>query len=278
MLKLENVSKYYYSNTSVVAALKNVNLEFNIGEFVAITGDSGSGKTTLLNIISGLETYEDGEMYYNGRNTSYFSDIELNEYKNNISYIFQNYSLMYSYSTIENIIAAGIIKGLSYKEAKSKGKKILADVGLSHCINKKAIKLSGGEKQRLAIARALIADNDIIVADEPTGNLDSKTGDEILALLKRISKDKLVIVVTHNVKQIEPYASRKIRIHDGNIVIDQQNEVEIIENKQEKKINKQRNLNKVINLSLLNIKSQPKKINPFNIIVYSFYFYKFCFN
>lgn len=204
MLKLVNVSKYYYSSNSVTCALRNINLEFNIGEFVSITGESGSGKTTLLNIISGFDSYEEGEMYFNNKETSYFDKKDWEDYREKeISFIFQNYGLIESYSVIENVMVAFMIQGLPYKESKQKAKELLSYVGLLDQANKKAIKLSGGQKQRLSIARALAKDTKIIVCDEPTGNLDSENGDMILALLKKISSDRLVIVVTHNQSQIE---------------------------------------------------------------------------
>ena len=174
MLKLENLSKYYYSSSSVTCALRKINLEFNVGEFIAITGESGSGKTTLLNIISGLDSYEDGELYYNNKKTSYFDDSDWENYrKDQIAFIFQNYNLIDSYSVLENVMVTYIIEGRSYKEAKRKAKELLKFVGLDKDVHKKATKLSGGQKQRLAIARALAKDSQIIVADEPTGNLDN---------------------------------------------------------------------------------------------------------
>ena len=197
MLRLENISKYYYSSTSVTCALRKINLEFNIGEFVAISGESGSGKTTLLNLISGFDSYEDGEFYFNGKQTSYFDQEDWEKYrKEEIAFIFQNYNLIDSFSVLENVIVTYIIDGYSYKEAKQKAKGILKLVGLDKDIHKKAIKLSGGQKQRLSIARALAKETKIIVADEPTGNLDAENGTAILKLLKELSKDKLVIVVT----------------------------------------------------------------------------------
>lgn len=260
MLKLVNVSKYYYSNNSVTCALRNVNLEFHIGEFVSITGESGSGKTTLLNIISGFDSYEEGEMYFKGKETSYFDKKDWEDYREKeISFIFQNYGLIESYSVIENVMVAFMIQGIPYKESKSKAKELLAYVGLLDQEKKKAIKLSGGQKQRLAIARALAKETKIIVCDEPTGNLDSENGDMILALLKKISSNRLVIVVTHNQSQIEPYATRKIRIHDGNVVLDEfvtkPSEVNI---KDDTSV-REHNLKKALNFSFWNIKSQPKR-------------------
>lgn len=260
MLKLENITKYYYSSSSVTCALRKVNLEFEIGEFVAITGESGSGKTTLLNVISGLESYEDGEMYFDNKKTSFFddNDWELHR-KDKISFIFQNYNLIDSYTVLENVMAAFIIDGISYKEAKNKSKELLKVVGLEKDGHKKAIKLSGGQKQRLSIARALAKDTDIIVADEPTGNLDVENGKAVLELLKKVSKDKLVIVVTHNFGQVEQFITRKIRLHDGEVVLDEilhPLEKVTIKNKNHKEHNK---LKQISDFAFLNMKSQPNK-------------------
>lgn len=261
MLRLENISKYYYSSTNVTCALRKINLEFNIGEFVAITGESGSGKTTLLNVISGLDTYEDGEMYYGDKTTSYFDDEDWENYrKNEIAFIFQNYNLIDSFTVLENVAVAYIIDGYSYKEAKRKAKEVLKLVGLEKDYRKKAIKLSGGQKQRLSIARALAKETNIIVADEPTGNLDVENGIAILELLKKLSKDKLVIVVTHNQAQIEPYTTRKVRLHDGEIVLDEKVEnIDVISNINVKEDSDEKKRKTIANFAFLNIKSQPKK-------------------
>lgn len=261
MLRLENISKYYYSSTNVTCALRKINLEFNLGEFVSITGESGSGKTTLLNVISGLDTYEDGEMYYGDKTTSYFDDEDWENYrKNEIAFIFQNYNLIDSFTVLENVAVAYIIDGYSYKEAKKKAKEVLKLVGLEKDYHKKAIKLSGGQKQRLSIARALAKETNIIVADEPTGNLDVENGIAILELLKKLSKDKLVIVVTHNQAQIEPYTTRKVRLHDGEIVLDEKVEnIDVISNINVKKDSDEKKRKTIANFAFLNIKSQPKK-------------------
>ena len=260
MLKLENLTKYYYSSTNVTCALRKINLTFNTGEFVAITGESGSGKTTLLNVLSGLDTYEDGEMYYYDKKTSFFDEEDWEKYrKEEIAFIFQNYNLIDSYTVLENVMVTYIIDGYSYKEAKIKSKEKLKLVGLEKDAHKKAIKLSGGQKQRLAIARTLAKETNIIVADEPTGNLDVENGNQVLSILKELSKDKLVIVVTHNQAQIEPFATRKIRLHDGEIssdeIIEEVKPKEVVK-KEERKYNK---VKQIADFSFLNIKSQPKK-------------------
>lgn len=261
MLRLENISKYYYNSSNVTCALRKINLDFKIGEFVAITGESGSGKTTLLNLISGLDSYEDGEMYYGEKQTSYFDDEDWEKYrKEEIAFIFQHYNLIDSFTVLENVAVSYIIEGYKPQEAKKKAREILKLVGLSNDVHKKAIKLSGGQKQRLSIARALAKETNIIVADEPTGNLDDENGKSILELLKKVSKDKLVIVVTHNLAQIEPFITRKVRLHDGEIVVDEKiNDcLETVE-KIEKSYQKENNFRKIFNFSFLNLKSQPKK-------------------
>lgn len=221
MLKLKNISKYYHSNEVVALGLRKVSLEFNIGEFVAVTGESGSGKSTLLNVISGLDTYEDGEMYINSEETSYYSIEEWEAFRRQyIGFVFQNYNIIDSYSVLENVMIALTIQGYDSKSRKARALELIDKVGLTSHINHKASKLSGGQKQRCVIARALAKDCPIIVADEPTGNLDSESGKKIMSLLQEISKDKLVIVVTHNFDQVAPYATRKIRLFDGEVVED----------------------------------------------------------
>ena len=221
MLKLTNVSKYYHSNEVVALGLRKVSLEFKLGEFVAVTGESGSGKSTLLNVISGLDTYEDGEMYVNNEETSYFSIEEWEGFRRQyIGFVFQNYNIIDSYSVLENVMIALVIQGYDPLLRKQRALELIDKVGLTSHIHHKASKLSGGQKQRCVIARALAKDCPIIVADEPTGNLDSESGALIMTLLQEISHDKLVIVVTHNYDQIKDYATRKIRLFDGEVVED----------------------------------------------------------
>ena len=223
MIKLENVSKYYYSANSVIPALKRIKLEFHIGEFVAITGESGSGKSTLLSIISGLDTYDDGELFIEEEATSHFDDDDWEEYrKNKIGFVFQNYNLIENFTALYNVESSLLIQGLDSKEARKKAKELLNKVGLKAQTKERAAKLSSGQKQRLSIARALAKNTDIIVADEPTGNLDSETGKQIMELFRELSKDKLIIIVTHNYDEIAPYVTRKIRLHDGELVADTQ--------------------------------------------------------
>ncbi len=221
VLQLQGISKYYYTDASVTQALRKINLEFSMGEFVAITGESGGGKSTLLNIISGLDTFDEGEMYFRGQPTFQFDEADWEEYRRNqIGFVFQDYSLLNQYSALDNIVSALMIQEMDQNEAKEKARDYLTQVGLGELANQRASQLSSGQKQRLSIARALAKNTDIIVADEPTGNLDSETGEQIIQLLEKLSKDKLVIMVTHNYEQAEPYVSRKIRLHDGELVTD----------------------------------------------------------
>lgn len=271
MIKLVNVGKIYSQEGNVSVGIRKVNLEFNVGEFVAITGESGSGKTTLLNILSGIDSYEEGEMFINGEETSYFTTEDLEEYRNKyVGFIFQNYNIIDSYTVKQNIEAALILNNYDPKLIKKRVKELVEEVGLSHRINTKASKLSGGEKQRVVIARALAKDPLIIAADEPTGNLDSETGKQIIELLHKISKDKLVLVVTHNFEEVKEYATRKIRVFDGevkedkNLAKESKNpaKVELIEKKK-------RSVFKLFPFSFVDLFASPKRM-IFNMIVYFF--------
>ena len=219
MLKLENVSKIYYTNGIVATGISKVNLELNIGEFVIITGESGSGKSTLLNVISGIDSYEEGEMYINGKETSHYTEKDFEEYrKKYIANIFQSFNLINSYTVYQNVELVLLLNGYKRRQIKKKVLDIIDKVGLTKFKNTKVSKLSGGEKQRVAIARAIVKDTPIIVADEPTGNLDTKSAYEIIELLKNVAKDKLVVIVTHNIEQVEKYATRIIKMHDGRMI------------------------------------------------------------
>lgn len=260
MLKLENVTKYYHSSSNVTCALRKINLEFKKGEFVVITGESGSGKTTLLNILSGLDSYEDGEMFFNNQETSYFDETDWENYRRNeIAFIFQNYNLIDSYTVLENVMVTYTIAGYSLNEAKEKATNVIKLVGLESHMHQKGTQLSGGQKQKVAIARALAKETNIIIADEPTGNLDTENSLMILELLKKVSKDKLVILVSHNQNIVDPFMTRKIRLRDGEVVSDEiiteAAKEEIIETKNNEIVNK----NKNFNFLFLNLKSQPKK-------------------
>lgn len=221
MIKLKNVSKFYYSKGVIASGFSKVNVEFNIGEFVAITGESGSGKSTLLNVISGLDTYEEGEMYVDGKETSHYMEKDWEDYRRKyIGNIYQNFNLINSYTVYQNIELVLILNGLTKKEARPKVLELIKKVNLEKFTKTKVSKLSGGQKQRVAIARALAKDVPVIIADEPTGNLDKRSAESIVRLLKELSKDKLVIIVTHNYEQISEYATRKITMHDGKILED----------------------------------------------------------
>lgn len=222
-IQLQNISKSYYSETAVTQALRKVNLTFSMGEFVAITGESGSGKSTLLNIIGGMDTFDEGEMFVDGEPTFQYDDEDWENYRRTkIGYVFQDYSLVGHYSALDNIKSALLIMGAEPELAEQTAMKYLEQVGLEGYETHRASELSSGQKQRLSIARALAKNTDIIVADEPTGNLDSETGNQIIKLLQELSKDRLVIMVTHNYDQAEPYVTRKVRVHDGQIVSDVQ--------------------------------------------------------
>lgn len=221
IIKLENVSKYYYSKGVIASGFTKINLEFNNCEFVAITGESGSGKSTLLNVISGLDSYEEGEMYINGQETSHYSEKDFENYRRKyISNIFQNFNLVNSYTVYQNIELVLLLNGAKKRESRARVIELIKKVNLYKFRNTKVSKLSGGQKQRVAIARALAKDTPIIIADEPTGSLDSRSAKAIIKLLSEIAKDKLVIIVTHNYDQVAEYVTRNIKMHDGKILED----------------------------------------------------------
>lgn len=220
-IELQSISKSYYSETAVTQALRKVSLSFCMGEFVAITGESGSGKSTLLNIIGGMDSFDEGEMIVDGEPTFQYDDEDWETYRRTkIGYVFQDYSLIGHYTALDNVISALLIMGQHPEEARKTATEYLKQVGLDEYGSHRASELSSGQKQRLSIARALAKNTGIIVADEPTGNLDSETGQQIIRLLQELSKDRLVIMVTHNYDQAEAYVTRKIRLHDGQIISD----------------------------------------------------------
>ena len=221
MLKLKNIKKTYVSGDEKVEALKGINIEFRKSEFVSILGQSGCGKTTLLNIIGGLDRYTSGDLIINGKSTKDFKDRDWDAYRNySVGFVFQSYNLIGHQTVLSNVELALTISGVSRKERKQRAIKALEEVGLKEQIHKRPNQLSGGQMQRVAIARALVNNPDIILADEPTGALDTKTSVQVMEILKKISKDKLIIMVTHNPELAEKYSSRIIKILDGKITDD----------------------------------------------------------
>lgn len=221
MLSLRNIKKSYVTGDYTQVALNEVNLSFRKGEFVAILGPSGSGKTTCLNIIGGLDKYDSGDLIINGKSTKEFKDSDWDAYRNNsIGFIFQSYNLIGHLNILDNVEMGMTLSGVSASEKHNKAKEVLERVGLKEHMHKKPNQLSGGQMQRVAIARALANDPDIILADEPTGALDTKTSVQIMEIIKDIAKDKLVIMVTHNPELAEQYADRIIEFKDGSVISD----------------------------------------------------------
>lgn len=221
MLKLIDIKKDYIMGNDTVHALKGININFRNSEFVSILGPSGCGKTTLLNIIGGLDRYTSGDLVINGTSTKEYKDKDFDTYRNHrIGFVFQNYNLITHLSVLSNVELALTLSGVSKLERREKALEVLERVGLKDQINKKPNQMSGGQMQRVAIARALINDPDIILLDEPTGALDSKTSVEIMELLKEIAEDKLLIMVTHNPDLAEKYSSRIIKLLDGKVIDD----------------------------------------------------------
>ncbi len=221
MLKLKGITKDYAVGDDTVHALKGIDLEFRKSEFVAILGHSGCGKTTLLNIIGGLDQYTDGDLIINGRSTKEYSDRDWDTYRNHsIGFVFQSYNLIPHQTVLANVELALTLSGVSKADRRERAVKALEQVGLGDQLGKKPNQMSGGQMQRVAIARALVNDPDILLADEPTGALDSETSVQIMEILKEISKDKLIIMVTHNPELADSYASRIIRLRDGLITGD----------------------------------------------------------
>lgn len=222
MLKLKNITKHYgVGENDSVRALQGVSIEFRKTEFVSILGQSGCGKTTLLNIIGGLDRYTDGDLIINGRSTKEYRDHDWDTYRNHsIGFVFQSYNLIPHQTVLSNVELALTLSGVSKQERRKRAVAALEKVGLKDQINKKPNQMSGGQMQRVAIARALINDPEILLADEPTGALDSETSEQIMALLKEVASDRLVIMVTHNPELAERYSTRIIKILDGKIIDD----------------------------------------------------------
>ena len=233
MLELKKITKKYLSGTNSVSALKGIDLKFRETEFVSILGPSGCGKTTLLNIIGGLDGYTTGDLIINGKSTKNFKDKDWDTYRNHsIGFVFQNYNLIPHQTVLANVELALTLAGIGKKERRKRAIAALKDVGLEDQIHKKPNQMSGGQMQRVAIARALVGNPDILLADEPTGALDTKTSLQIMELLKEISKTKLVIMVTHNPDLAEKYSTRIIKLLDG-LVIDDSKPYDGLEEKQE---------------------------------------------
>ena len=223
MLKLTNVTKHYVTGNSTVEALRGVSIEFRKSEFVSILGQSGCGKTTLLNIIGGLDRYTDGDLVINGKSTKTFKDSDWDSYRNHsIGFVFQSYNLIPHQSVLANVELALTLSGVSKSERRRRAKEALEKVGLGDQLHKKPNQMSGGQMQRVAIARALVNDPEILLADEPTGALDTATSVQIMDILKEISKERLIIMVTHNPELAETYSTRIIKLLDG-LVIDDSN-------------------------------------------------------
>ena len=254
MLELKNIKKNYKTGNYNQVVLDGINLKFKDSEFVSILGPSGSGKTTLLNIIGGLDKYDSGDLIINGMSTKKFKDKNWDSYRNNsIGFIFQSYNLISHMSVLNNVELCMTLSGVSKKERRKRAKEALIKVGLKNHIHKKPNQLSGGQMQRVAIARALVNNPEIILADEPTGALDSKTSVQIMELIKEIAKDKLVIMVTHNPELAKDYSTRIIELKDGNIINDTDNN-EVIEEESNYKLKKtSMNFFTALNLSFNNI-------------------------
>ncbi len=245
MLSLKQIIKNYVSGNETVQALKGIDIEFRENEFVSILGPSGCGKTTLLNIIGGLDRYTSGDLVINGKSTKEFKDSDWDTYRNHsIGFVFQSYNLIPHQTVLSNVELALTLSGVSKSERRKRAIDVLTKVGLSDQLNKKPNQMSGGQMQRVAIARALINDPDILLADEPTGALDSATSVQIMEILKEISKDKLIIMVTHNPELAEKYSSRIIKLLDGKITDDSDpysaNVVEPIKNEEKAKADRKK--------------------------------------
>ena len=256
MLQLKNIKKNYESGEEIVKALKGINIEFRESEFVAILGPSGCGKTTLLNIIGGLDHYTSGDLIIDGISTKKYKDRDWDTYRNHrIGFVFQNYNLITHQSVLSNVELALTLSGVDKKTRRKKAIEVLEKVGLKDQMYKKPNQMSGGQMQRVAIARALVNDPDILLADEPTGALDTKTSIQIMEILKEISKDRLIIMVTHNPNLAEKYATRTINLLDGEITSDSRAYNSKKEIKEKKETGKKTSMSfmTAMNLSLNNL-------------------------
>ena len=256
MLQLKHIIKDYSAGDSVVHALKGIDLQFRESEFVAVLGHSGCGKTTLLNIIGGLDQYTSGDLVINGKSTKDFSDGDWDTYRNHsVGFVFQTYNLIPHQTVLSNVELALTLSGVSKAERRQRAVKALEDVGLGDQINKKPNQMSGGQMQRVAIARALVNDPDILLADEPTGALDSETSVQVMEILKKISENRLIIMVTHNPELAEAYATRIVRVKDGEVMSDSDPYVAAEDEKTEKPIGRKPSMSfrTALGLSLNNL-------------------------
>ena len=221
MLQIQKIYKKYVTGDLEQTALDGVSLNLRDNEFVAILGPSGSGKTTLLNVIGGLDRYDSGDLIINGISTKKYKDRDWDSYRNHtIGFVFQSYNLIPHQTVLSNVELALTISGISKSERKRRATEALEKVGLGKQLHKKPNQMSGGQMQRVAIARALVNDPEILLADEPTGALDSETSIQVMDLLKEVAKDRLVVMVTHNPELAEQYANRIVRVKDGHIIDD----------------------------------------------------------
>ena len=218
MLQIKDIHKEYKTGSLIQKALDGVSLNLRDSEFVAILGPSGSGKTTLLNIIGGLDRYDSGELIINGISTKKYKDRDWDSYRNHtIGFVFQSYNLIPHQTILSNVELALTISGVDKEERTRRAREALEEVGLGDQVHKRPNQLSGGQMQRVAIARALVNDPDILLADEPTGALDSETSVQVMALLQEVAKDRLVVMVTHNPELADAYATRIVRLKDGKL-------------------------------------------------------------
>ena len=221
MLQLKGIRKDYPAGSGVVRALRGITLRFRRNEFVSILGPSGCGKTTMLNIIGGLDQYTEGDLIINGTSTKNYKDRDWDAYRNHsIGFVFQTYNLIPHQSVLQNVELALTLSGVSKSERRKRAIQALNDVGLGDQLRKKPAEMSGGQMQRVAIARALVNNPDIILADEPTGALDTETSVQVMDILKEVARDRLVIMVTHNPELAEKYSTRIIRMLDGEVLSD----------------------------------------------------------
>lgn len=270
MLRLEKITKVYEVADQKVHALREVDMEFRNSEFVSILGPSGCGKTTLLNIVGGLDRYTTGDLIINGKSTKDFKDKDWDNYRNHrVGFVFQSYNLIPHQTVLENVELALTLSGVSRKEREQRAIEVLKKVGLGDKIKNRPSQLSGGQMQRVAIARALVNDPEIILADEPTGALDSVTSVQIMELMKEISKDRLIIMVTHNPELAEKYSTRIIRLFDGQVEGDT---MPLSDKEREQELEKEKKENELLEEQSKDKKFKPKKtkMNFFTALALSF--------